>query len=165
MSRVTPGVEFSNALSRFRKRKKNSSSKHLVRRFHVVEVQWTSSKCTKKRDARAKLLFGSQNHLFLTLSSSLWLRKLPIVTAYNTKCQELFVNQLIYDSFKSISEDYPRPTITCPQNNIGTLLFYIFYDIYDEHLRRFREVLPQGKWIRNWQIVVSKKESLFIFQS
>ena len=64
MSRVTPGVEFSNALSRFKKRKKNSSSKHLVRRFHVVEVQSTSKKCTKKRDARAKLLFGSQNHLF-----------------------------------------------------------------------------------------------------
>ena len=94
----------------------------------------------------------------LTLSSSLWLHKLSIVTANNTKCQELFVNQLIYDSFKSISEDYPRPTITCPQNNIGTLLF-------TSYLRRFREVLPQGKWIRNWKIVVSKKESLFIFQS
>ena len=64
MSRVTPGVEFSNALSRFRKRKKKSSSKHRVRRFHVVQVQWTSKKCTKKRDTRAKLLFGSQNHLF-----------------------------------------------------------------------------------------------------
>ena len=59
MSRVTPGVEFSNALPRFRKRKKNSSSKHRVRRFHVR----TSKKCTKKRDTRAKLLFGSQNHL------------------------------------------------------------------------------------------------------
>ena len=82
----------------------------------------------------------------LTLSSSLWLRKLPIVTANNTKCQELFVNQLIYDSFKSISEDYPRPTITCPQNTVSVpCCFYIFYDIYDEHLRRFREVLPQGK--------------------
>ena len=38
---------------------------HLIRRFHVVEVQWTSKKCTKKRDARTKLLFGSQNHLFI----------------------------------------------------------------------------------------------------
>ena len=66
----------------------------------------------------------------LTLSSSLWLHKLSIVTANNTKCQELFVNQLIYDSFKSISEDYPRPTITCPQNNIGTLLFLYFFTIF-----------------------------------
>ena len=28
-------------------------------RFHVVVVQWTSKKCTKKRDARAELLFWS----------------------------------------------------------------------------------------------------------
>ena len=28
-----------------------------IRRFHVVVVQWTSKKCTKKRDVRAKLLF------------------------------------------------------------------------------------------------------------
>ena len=41
----------------------------------------------------------------LTLSSSLWLRKLALVTANYTKWQELFVTQLIYYSFKSISED------------------------------------------------------------
>ena len=34
-----------------------------IRRFHVV-VQWTSNKCTKKRDARAELLFWSLNLLF-----------------------------------------------------------------------------------------------------
>ena len=28
-----------------------------IRRFYVVVVQWTSKKCTKKRDARAELLF------------------------------------------------------------------------------------------------------------
>ena len=28
-----------------------------IRRFHVVVVNWTSKKCTKKRDARADLLF------------------------------------------------------------------------------------------------------------
>ena len=33
-------------------------------RFHVVVVQWTSKKCTKKRDARAELLFWSLNLLF-----------------------------------------------------------------------------------------------------
>ena len=28
-----------------------------IRRFYVVVVQWTSKKCTEKRDARAELLF------------------------------------------------------------------------------------------------------------
>ena len=41
-----------------------SSMKRPVRRFHVVVVQWTSKKCTKKRDARAELLFWSLNLLF-----------------------------------------------------------------------------------------------------
>ena len=35
------------------------SIKRSIRRFHVVVVQWTSKKCTKKRDARAELLFWS----------------------------------------------------------------------------------------------------------
>ena len=34
-----------------------SSIKRQIRRFHVLVVQWTSKKCTKKRDARAELLF------------------------------------------------------------------------------------------------------------
>ena len=33
------------------------SIKRQIRRFHVVVVQWTSKKCTEKRDARAELLF------------------------------------------------------------------------------------------------------------
>ena len=41
------------------------SIKRSIRRFHVVVVQWTSKKCTKKRDARAtELLFWSLNLLF-----------------------------------------------------------------------------------------------------
>ena len=34
-----------------------SSVKPEIRRFHVVVVQKRAKKCTKKRDARAKLLF------------------------------------------------------------------------------------------------------------
>ena len=41
-----------------------SSIKCRIGRFHVVVVQWTSKKCTKKRDARAELLFWLQNQLF-----------------------------------------------------------------------------------------------------
>ena len=41
-----------------------SSIKRQIRSFHVVVVQWTSKKCTKKRDARAELLFWSLNLLF-----------------------------------------------------------------------------------------------------
>ena len=80
----------------------------------------------------------------LMLSSSLWLRKLAIVTANNTKWQELFVTQLIYDSFKSISEDQPRPTITCPQNNIGTLLFLYFSRYLQRALTSFQGSTPSG---------------------
>ena len=48
-----------------------SSIKRQIRRFHVVVVQWTSKKCTRKRDARAELLIWSLNLLFF-LKSSLW---------------------------------------------------------------------------------------------
>ena len=35
------------------------SIKRQIRKCHVVVVQWTSKKCTEKRDTRAKLLFWS----------------------------------------------------------------------------------------------------------
>ena len=41
-----------------------ASIKRQISRFHVVVVQWTSKKCTKKRDAGAELLFWSLNLLF-----------------------------------------------------------------------------------------------------
>ena len=40
-----------------------SSINRQIRRFHVVVVQWTATKCTSKRDARAELLFLSLNLL------------------------------------------------------------------------------------------------------
>ena len=56
----------SNGLYRGSKRERKirhhmftSSIKRRIRRFDVVVVQWTSKKCTKKRDARAELLFCS----------------------------------------------------------------------------------------------------------
>ena len=57
------------------------SIKRQIRRFHVVVVQWTSKKCTKKRDVRAELLFWSLNLLFfskLSLWPLSWLLKLSI---------------------------------------------------------------------------------------
>ena len=43
---------------KIRRRVFTFSIKRQIRRFHVVVVQWTSKKCTKKRDARAtELLF------------------------------------------------------------------------------------------------------------
>ena len=35
------------------------SIKRRIGRFHVVVLQWTLKKCTKKRDTRAELLFWS----------------------------------------------------------------------------------------------------------
>ena len=70
MQATSPGVEFLSILFKFKKKKENSSSyvhvlhKRQTRRFHVVVVQWTSKKCTKKRDAGAELLFWSLNLLF-----------------------------------------------------------------------------------------------------
>ena len=49
---------------KIRRRMSTSSIKRQIRRFHVVVVQWMSKKCTKKRDARAELLFWSLNLLF-----------------------------------------------------------------------------------------------------
>ena len=52
------------------------------RRFRVVVVQWTSTKCTKKRDARAELLFCLLNQLFLALSLSSRLLTLPTIRSH-----------------------------------------------------------------------------------
>ena len=48
---------------KIRRRMSTSSIKRQIRRFHVVVVQWTSTKCAKKRDARVELLFWSLNLL------------------------------------------------------------------------------------------------------
>ena len=57
MQATFPGAEFLRILFRIKKRKENSTScmstssiKRQIRRFHVVVMQWTSKKCTKKRD-------------------------------------------------------------------------------------------------------------------
>ena len=57
-----PGVEFLRDSSskrgrKIRRRMSTSSIIRQIRRFHVVVVPWTSKRCTKKRDARAELLF------------------------------------------------------------------------------------------------------------
>ena len=43
----------------FFRRMSTSSIKRAIGRFQVVAVQWTSKKCTQKRDAHAELLFWS----------------------------------------------------------------------------------------------------------
>ena len=65
-----PGVEF---FIPFKKKKEKSSFmftssiKRPIRRFHVLVVQWTSKKYTKKRDARSELLSWSLNLLFFEI--------------------------------------------------------------------------------------------------
>ena len=49
-----------------------SSIKRRIRWFYVEVVQWTSKKCSKKRDARAGLFFAHKTNWFLTLLSSWW---------------------------------------------------------------------------------------------
>ena len=43
--------------TKIRRRMSTSSIKRQIGRFHVVVVQWTTKKCTKKSDARPELLF------------------------------------------------------------------------------------------------------------
>ena len=80
-----PGVEILGSLSRFRRRNRISSSlvsssiKCKIRHFHVAVVQ-KRQRCTKKCEARAKLLFFLPNLLFfdflVAIASSD--RKVPI---------------------------------------------------------------------------------------
>ena len=70
MQATFPGVEFLRFYSsskrgrKLRRRMSTSPIKRQIRRFHVAVVQWTSTAGTKKRDARAELLFWSLNLLF-----------------------------------------------------------------------------------------------------
>ena len=49
----------SSSLGAFFRRMSTSSTKRRTGRFHVVVMQYTSKKCTKKRDTRVDLLFYS----------------------------------------------------------------------------------------------------------
>ena len=69
---------------KFRRRLFTSSIKRKIRHFHVVVVQKRAKKCTKKRDARAKLLFYLQNLLFFWRSRSRprrWILKSLLTTS------------------------------------------------------------------------------------
>ena len=58
MEATFPRVEYSSSKEKEKLVVRSTSSiKRQIKRFHVVVVQWTSKKCTKKRDARAELLF------------------------------------------------------------------------------------------------------------
>ena len=63
-------------------------------RFHVVVMQWTSKKCTKKRDAGAELLFWSLNLLFFEV-----VIMVVVVVALMQKWKE--ISLLPYDCCKS----------------------------------------------------------------
>ena len=78
-----PGVDFLGTELKFKKRKKNSSSLVyvLLRYFTSYGHAVTAKKCTKKRDARAKLLFCQSKPIaFLpfSLPSPSLLLKLPV---------------------------------------------------------------------------------------
>ena len=88
-----------------------------IRRFHVV-VQWTSKKCTKKRDARAELLFWSLNLLLswnCRRCRRSCLSSLTLLSPYFD--QEMFkFTKLVITSFTKITEK-----VTVPTNHTYTL--------------------------------------------
>ena len=80
MEAMFPGVEFSWTLSRFTKRKGNSSCyvhvlyKTSHRRVHVVAVQWTSKEYTRSMMQVQSYCFAHKTNCLLTLSSASWSR-------------------------------------------------------------------------------------------
>ena len=76
-----------------------SSTKRRIRRFHVVVVQWTSKKCTKKRDARAELLFWSSS-----LSSwLLQLMKRRWFSPHGDYCNPIILSKGMSANFSGVS--------------------------------------------------------------
>ena len=80
MEAIFPEVEFSRNLSRFIKRKGNSSCyvhvlyKTSHRRIHVVAVQWTSKEYTRSMMHVQSYCFAHKTNCLLTLSSASWSR-------------------------------------------------------------------------------------------
>ena len=64
-----------------------SSIKRQIRRFHVVIVQRTSKKCTKKSDARAELLFWSLNLLFFEVVNAVTGQQWMSQTMADERCE------------------------------------------------------------------------------
>ena len=72
-----PGVYLQSSSKRERKTPRfvfTSPIKRRIRKCRVVEVQWMSKKCTKKRDARAELLFCSYHKMYFDVIVAVVLR-------------------------------------------------------------------------------------------
>ena len=96
----------SNRERKICRRMTTSSIKRHIGTFHVVVVQWTVKKCTKKRDTRAELLVCSQDQLFVcfffcvvvvVVASSSYLLKVPIYTVvvFNSFGRLVFISLLV----------------------------------------------------------------------
>ena len=112
-----------------------SSIKRQIRRFYVVVVQWTSKKCTKKRDARAELLFWSLNLLFF------WSRRRRCCLS-SLKWQIAYTG-IRFNYCKAGKTAHFLSTSTRPVN----VFFYVkMYGLYDKQPRSQSSNQSLYKW-------------------
>ena len=71
-----------------------SSIKRQIRSFHVVVVQWTSMKCTKKRDAVQSYCFDHALNLIVFLKSSLWSSSWLLISSLITRSHVRYIKIL-----------------------------------------------------------------------
>ena len=69
--------------------------KTCIGKFHMVVLQWTSRKCTKKRDARAMLLFWPWKQLSFERSCCCRLRGSGCLSPSNMANMTSYVNALL----------------------------------------------------------------------
>ena len=157
MQANSSGAEFLRTVSKFIKRKKISSSlvnvlhkKREIRQFHVVVVQ----KCTKKRDARAVLLFYLSRELKQHLFWATHVNRKWTFFSFNMPWRyQICTANCLY----SCRDDLPKLLFeitaqVCKESTLfdarrsKTLLLKLPVDYFESHMEQFSYDLE--KWFR-----------------
>ena len=72
------------------------STKRRIGRFHVVVLQWTSKKRTKKCDARAEQLFCSENQSLLKVLNSAWAARVSARCSFSHSVESVLYSVFIW---------------------------------------------------------------------
>ena len=108
-----------------------SSIKREIGHFHVVVVQKQAKKCTKKRDARAKLLFCLWNLLFFWRSRChprRWILKSVLLLGLVLTYPDIFESAILSFPFQK----FPRPHVSVFKSNLP---FYTYPTRIDTRIR------------------------------
>ena len=72
------------------------STKRRIGRFHVVVLQWTSKKRTKKCDARAEQLFCSENQSLLKVLNTAWAARVSVRCSFCHSVESVLYSVFIW---------------------------------------------------------------------